>query len=529
MSATSHRAKSLASQVVIRDLVRRVACVAAIVLGAVMLVAALVAAVASAQARQVIAYQFPAGILGWRGVAVVLLDNARLALAPIAATYLVELIRPLVGKRWSGWRRAVRSGCDAALGGAVLTNVVIAGASYGAYGLKMARYTLPYAPFELLAFACPLALYLAGPPRLAAEGARGGHVRHGSAAAGRVGADGEPAAAALMLALRHRILIALPLMAIAIAAGTYLAAHYGPTLSRELHQSTTARAREAPAGRNAHRHPRVVRPPRAAPHRANASIHTLLVGLAITWTGAIAFAVIGLALTVKRRFANRLRRHYERYPLNLTMHDEAKPKDLDDMIEAIANAIRPPLQTRWRDGQPFIAIELIYRETGHGLEWMLCLLCEREAAPTLEGIIAQAYPDVWLGRRFDEQPSRRRRDAARSRLRAAAAKAPPLSVSAVATDRTHGEPGAQAELAARGHRAGAGRGGNPVDRPLSADAGDRGPRAPLPPAPASTRASRPPLVGKARAAHAVSRRRDRLRGRGAGPRAVSPRASGSGA
>ena len=55
------------------------------------------------------------------------------------------------------------------LGGAVFTNVVIVGASYGAYGVKMARYTLPYAPFELLAFACPLALYLearrASPPR----------------------------------------------------------------------------------------------------------------------------------------------------------------------------------------------------------------------------------------------------------------------------------------------------------------------------------------------------------------------------
>ena len=169
MSAMSHRAKSLASQAVIGDLVRRVACVAAIVFGTVMLVAILVAAVASAQARQVIAYRFPAGILGWRGVTVVLLDNARLALAPIAATYLVELTRPRLRGRWSGWRRAVRSGCDAALGGAVLTNVVIAGASYGAYGLKMARYTLPHAPFELLAFACPLALYLearrTSPPR----------------------------------------------------------------------------------------------------------------------------------------------------------------------------------------------------------------------------------------------------------------------------------------------------------------------------------------------------------------------------
>src|ERR1700733_7861674 len=97
-----------------------------------------------------------------------------------------------------------------------------------------------------------------GPPRLTVEGARGGHVRYGSAAAGRVGADGEPAAAALMLALRHRVLIALPLMAIAIAGGSYLAAHYGPTLSRELRQSTTTttvRAREAAAGRTAHRHP----------------------------------------------------------------------------------------------------------------------------------------------------------------------------------------------------------------------------------------------------------------------------------
>jgi hypothetical protein len=209
-----------------------------------------------------------------------------------------------------------------------------------------------------------------------------------------------------MLALRHRVLIALPLMAIAIAAGSYLAAHYGPTLSRELRQPPTAvHARAAQAGRDPHRHASVIRPPRAASHGTSAPVHTLLVGLAFTWTGTIALAVIGLALTVRRRFANRLRRHYERYPLNLTMHDEAKPKDLDDMIEAIANAIRPPLQRRWRDGQPFIAIELIYIEAEHGLEWMLCLVCEREVAPTLEGIIAQAYPDVWLGRRFDEQPS----------------------------------------------------------------------------------------------------------------------------
>ena len=160
MSVTSHRPHGRISRTAIGDVMRPVVCVAVVVLVAVMLVAGLVAAVASGGARQVIVYRFPAGTLGWRGAAAIMLDNARLALAPIAAAYLVEVIRPEAAGRWSGWRRAVRSGCDATLGAAVLTNVVIAGASYGAYGLRMARYTLPYAPVELLAFACPLALYL---------------------------------------------------------------------------------------------------------------------------------------------------------------------------------------------------------------------------------------------------------------------------------------------------------------------------------------------------------------------------------
>jgi hypothetical protein len=209
-----------------------------------------------------------------------------------------------------------------------------------------------------------------------------------------------------MLGLRHRVLIAVPLIVIALAAAAYLVARYGPNVSRVVREpastlETTARA----SGSAGHRQPGVVRAPRPRVDGTSRFIHTVLVGLALTWAVAIALVPIGLALTVRQRFANRLRRHYERYPVNLTMHDEAKPKDLDDMIEAIANALRPPLHRRWREGQPFIAIELIYVEAEHGMEWMLCLLCEREVAPTLEGIIAQAYPDVWLGRRFDEQPS----------------------------------------------------------------------------------------------------------------------------
>ena len=208
-----------------------------------------------------------------------------------------------------------------------------------------------------------------------------------------------------MLSVRHRALIALALIAIAIAATGYLAARYGPIVQRDLRATTTTqasladtpkrspdRAADATGGATAAGHPSGSDPTRA-----------VLIAFAVAWAGAIALAALGVALTVRRRFANRRRRHYERYPLNLSMHDEAKPKDLDDMIEAIAGAIRPPLQRRWREGQPFIAIELIHARRDHGMEWMLCLLCEREAAPTLEGIFAQAYPDVWLGRRFDER------------------------------------------------------------------------------------------------------------------------------
>jgi hypothetical protein len=114
---------------------------------------------AAAQARHVIAYRFPTGTLGWPGVGQIFASNARLALAPLAAAYLVDVVRPPDGM-WVGWRRLARWGCDGVLAAAALTNVFIAGASYGAYGLEMVRYTMPHAPLELAAFACPLALYL---------------------------------------------------------------------------------------------------------------------------------------------------------------------------------------------------------------------------------------------------------------------------------------------------------------------------------------------------------------------------------
>jgi hypothetical protein len=54
-----------------------------------------------------------------------------------------------------------RSG-EVLLGAAVTANVIVVGASLGAYGTRMLRATLPHGPFELAAYSLALALYLQG-------------------------------------------------------------------------------------------------------------------------------------------------------------------------------------------------------------------------------------------------------------------------------------------------------------------------------------------------------------------------------
>jgi hypothetical protein len=54
-----------------------------------------------------------------------------------------------------------RSG-EVLLGAAVAANVIVVGASLGAYGTQMLRATLPHGPFELAAYSLALALYLQG-------------------------------------------------------------------------------------------------------------------------------------------------------------------------------------------------------------------------------------------------------------------------------------------------------------------------------------------------------------------------------
>jgi len=125
-------------------------------------------------------------------------------------------------------------------------------------------------------------------------------------------------------------------------------------------------------------------------------------GLA-AWLGLLAIGFI-TATTVDRRLRNRLIRRYERYEIKLSMHDDAKPGDLEDMVEAIGAAVRKRYNDRVSEGQPFVALELWQRPTSDGMQWTLCLVCEAHMGRTLEGIIAGAYPDVRVGREFEQAP-----------------------------------------------------------------------------------------------------------------------------
>jgi hypothetical protein len=58
--------------------------------------------------------------------------------------------------------RVLRLSGEALLGAAVAANLIVVGASLGAYGTRMLRATLPHGPFELAAYSLALALYLQG-------------------------------------------------------------------------------------------------------------------------------------------------------------------------------------------------------------------------------------------------------------------------------------------------------------------------------------------------------------------------------
>ena len=61
--------------------------------------------------------------------------------------------------------RTMRRLGEALLGAVVAANVIVVGASFGAYGARMVRAALPHGPVELAAYSLALALYLQGRTR----------------------------------------------------------------------------------------------------------------------------------------------------------------------------------------------------------------------------------------------------------------------------------------------------------------------------------------------------------------------------
>ena len=110
---------------------------------------------------------------------------------------------------------------------------------------------------------------------------------------------------------------------------------------------------------------------------------------------------------VARRLRRRRRREYQLYELHLSAHDEAKPQDLEDMIESIANIVRVFPAERARSGQPYVALELICGQGRQGMEWSINVRCEPRSVRALDGAIAAAYPDVRVGRRHADTPTPR--------------------------------------------------------------------------------------------------------------------------
>ena len=131
--------------------------------------------------------------------------------------------------------------------------------------------------------------------------------------------------------------------------------------------------------------------------------------VAIELAGAVVtIGAIALLLAL-RRARRRRTRTYALYELHLSTHDQAKAQDLEDMIEQVANIVRVWPAERLRNGQPYVALELICGVASANLgrlemEWSINIRCEPKTVSALDGAISAAYPDVRLGRTHGEQP-----------------------------------------------------------------------------------------------------------------------------
>ena len=168
------------------------------------------------------------------------------------------------------------------------------------------------------------------------------------------------------------------------------------------------RTRERTRSGRRPRHPRVqARPRRPATERPARGVFGVSLSALIALELAAGVLVLGTlaSVLVIGRVRRRRRRDYALYELHLSPHDEAKPQDLEDMVEAIANIVRVFPTERSRTGQPFVAFELLHAAGPSGaMEWSIAVRCEPRSAVALDAAISAAYPDVRLGHVLGHAP-----------------------------------------------------------------------------------------------------------------------------
>lgn len=106
----------------------------------------------------------------------------------------------------------------------------------------------------------------------------------------------------------------------------------------------------------------------------------------------------GLLLALAGALARRRQGRCGRWRIHLTLHDQAKAEDLQQMVEALVVGLRATRRT--------VAIDAVCRQGAARAEWHLCLCCDPRQLRTVEACIATAYPDVWIGRTWgDREPA----------------------------------------------------------------------------------------------------------------------------
>jgi len=117
----------------------------------------------AAAARRWLAFPF-AGIPARPSTAAIIFSHNLHALAAVCGLLLIAQsgYSPTGTTQPGPLHGMLRRLGEALLGAAVAANLIVVGASFGAYGTRMVRAALPHGPVELAAYALALSLYLHG-------------------------------------------------------------------------------------------------------------------------------------------------------------------------------------------------------------------------------------------------------------------------------------------------------------------------------------------------------------------------------